>query len=80
MPSRDQVDLSAPRRRLARGILPIIGLLAIGGLLRAQVTHDFLFGEGTWERISIYTIFGWEIAAGAWFLRSKGAIPARLAG
>ena len=62
---------------LARRVLPIIGLLAIGGLLRAQVTHDFPFGEGTWERISIYTIFGWEIAAGAWLLRSTSGVPTR---
>ncbi len=70
-------ELGAPGVLRWAGLwLPLAGFGAVAGLVKAQATHDFIVGDGVWERVSVYTILGWEIAAGAWLLR-RGELPVR---
>ncbi len=66
-------EFGAPRAiQLLSKIAPVVGLLAVVMLTvtisrRVIVLADY----GAWERLSVYTILGWEIVMGGWLATTR---------
>ncbi len=63
----------APRAiQLFSKIAPIVGLLAVVALAAGMARHHILvLDSGAWERLSVYTILGWEVLMGGWLVASR---------
>jgi len=66
-------EFGAPRAiKLLSKTAPVAGILAVVILAIGAARHAILLLDyGAWERLSVYTILGWEAVFGSWLLLGR---------